>query len=38
MHVLGHDGNTFGMNGAKVSVFEETNHVGFSGLLKSEDC
>ena len=37
MNVLGHDGNTLGVDGAKVGVFEETDQVGLSGLLESED-
>ena len=38
LHVLGHDGHTFGVDSAKVCVFEETDHVGFGGLLEGEDC
>ncbi len=37
MHVLGHDGNSLGVDGAEVGVFEETDHVGFGGLLEGED-
>ena len=37
LHVLGHDGNTFGVDGAKVGVLEEANHVSFSGFLESEN-
>ncbi len=37
LHVLWHDGNSLGMDGAKVGVFEKTNHVCLGGLLKSKD-
>jgi hypothetical protein len=37
LHVLWHDGNSLGVDGAEVSVFEKSNHVGFSGLLEGED-
>ena len=37
LHVLGHDGHTFGVDSAKVGVFEETDHVGLSGFLEGED-
>ncbi len=37
LHVLGHDGHTFGVDGAQVGVFEETDHVGLSGFLEGED-
>ena len=37
MHVLGHDGNSLGVDGAEVGVFEETGHVSFGGFLESED-
>ena len=37
MHVLWHDGNSLGVDGAKVGVFEKSDHVGFSGLLEGED-
>ena len=37
MNVLGHDGNTLGVDGAKVGVFEETDQVGLSSLLESEE-
>ena len=37
LNVLGHDGYTLGMDGAKVCVLEETYEVGLSSLLKSED-
>jgi hypothetical protein len=34
LDVLWHDGHTLGMDGAKVSVFEETNHVGLGCLVE----
>ena len=37
MDVFWHDGNSLGVNGAEVGVFEKSDHVGFSGLLESED-
>ena len=37
LHVLWHDGDSLGVDGAEVGVFEKTNHVGLSGFLESED-
>ena len=37
LHVLWHDSDSLGMDGAEVSVFEETNHEGLSGFLEGED-
>ena len=37
LHILGHDGNSLGVDGAEVGVFEETDHVGLGGLLEGED-
>ena len=37
LHVLGHDGDSLGVDGAEVGVFEKSDHVGFSGLLEGED-
>lgn len=37
LHVLGHDGNSLGVDGAEVGVLEETDHVGFGGLLEGKD-
>jgi hypothetical protein len=37
LDVLWHDGHTFGVDGAKVGVFEETNEVGLGGFLEGED-
>ena len=37
LHVLGHDGDSLGVDGAKVGVLEEANHVSLRGLLESEN-
>ena len=37
LDVLGHDGNTLGVDGAEVGILEEANEVGLSGLLEGED-
>jgi hypothetical protein len=37
LNVLGHNGNTLGVNGAKVRVLKESNEVGFGSLLKGEN-
>ncbi len=37
MDVLGLDGDTLGVDGAEVGVFEERDKVGFNGLLKGTD-
>ena len=37
LDVLGHDGDTLGMDGAQVSVFKESNQVGFAGFLQCHD-
>jgi len=37
LDVLGHDGDTLGVDGAKVGVFEEGNEVSFRGFLKGSD-
>ena len=37
LDVLGHDGDTLGMNGAQVGVLKETNQVGLRGFLKGHD-
>ena len=37
LNILRHDGNTLGVNGTQVSVFEETNKVGLGGLLKCKN-
>ena len=37
LDVLGHDGDTLGMDGAQVGVLKETNQVSLRGLLKGHD-
>jgi hypothetical protein len=37
LDVLGHDGDTLGVDGAQVGILKETNQVGLSRLLKSHD-
>jgi len=37
LDVLGHDGDTLGVDGAQVGVLEEANEVGLGGLLEGED-
>ena len=37
LHVLWHDGNSLGVDGAEVGVLEESNHVGLRSLLEGED-
>jgi hypothetical protein len=37
LHVLGHDGDSLGVDGAEVGVLEEANHVCLGGLLEGED-
>ena len=37
LDILGHDGNTLGVDGSQVGILEETNKVSLSGLLESED-
>ena len=37
MDVLWHDGDTSGVDGSEVGVFEESNEVGLSGFLEGEN-
>ena len=37
MDVLGHDGDTLGVDGAQVGIFEKTNQVSLSRFLESHD-
>ena len=37
LNVLGHDGDTLGVNGAKVGVLEQTNKVSLRGLLEGSN-
>ena len=36
LDVLGHYGDTFGVDGTQVGVLEQTDQVGFASLLKSQ--
>ena len=37
LHVFGHDGNAFGVNGAEVGVFKQPDQISFTGFLKSRN-
>ena len=37
LDILGHDGNTLGVDGAQVGVLEQTNEVSLRGLLEGHD-
>ena len=37
LHVFGHDGDAFGVDGAEVGVLEKTDHVGLGGFLEGKD-
>merc|ERR1712213_130370 len=37
LDVLGHDGDTLGVDGAQVGIFEKTNQVSLRGFLESHD-
>ena len=37
LHVLGHDGDTLGMDGAEVGVLEDTDDEGLGGFLEGVD-
>ena len=37
LYVLGHDGNTLGVDGAQVGVLEKADQVGLGGLLQGQD-
>ena len=37
LDVLGHDGDTLGVDGAQVGVLEETDQVSLAGLLQGHD-
>jgi histone H3 len=37
LNILGHDGDTTGMDGAQVGILKETDKVGFSSLLEGTD-
>ena len=37
MDILGHDGDTLGVDGTKVGIFEKTDQVSLSGFLEGQD-
>jgi hypothetical protein len=37
LHILGHDGDTLGVNSAQVGVLEQAHEVSFSCLLQSQN-
>ena len=37
LDILGHDGNTLGVDGAQVGIFEKTNKVGLGSFLEGQD-
>jgi histone H3 len=37
LDILRHDGNTLGVDGAQVGIFEKTNQVSLSGFLEGQD-
>ena len=38
LDVLGHDGDSLGVDGAQIGILEKTDHVGLSGLLEGQHC
>jgi len=37
LDILGHDGDTLGVNGAQVGVLKESDQIGLTGLLEGTD-
>ncbi len=37
LNVLGHDGHSLGMDGAQIGILKQTNHIGLSSFLNSEN-
>ena len=37
LDILGHDGNTLGMDSTKIGIFEKTNQVSFGSFLEGQD-
>ena len=37
LDVLGHDGDTLGVDGAEVGVFEKADEIGFGSMLQSKN-
>ncbi|CAG5096702.1 Similar to Afdn: Afadin (Mus musculus) [Cotesia congregata] len=38
LDVFGHDGDTFSVDSAKVSIFKKTNEVSFASFLEGQHC
>ena len=38
LDVLGHDGDSLGVDGAQVGVLEQTDQIGFGSFLQCEHC
>ena len=38
LDVLGHDGDSLGVDGAQIGVLEQADQVGFGSLLQGEHC
>ncbi|PAV84150.1 hypothetical protein WR25_11356 [Diploscapter pachys] len=38
LDVLGHDGDTLGVDGAQIGVLEQADQVGFGSLMQGEHC
>jgi len=37
LHVLGHDGHSFGMNGTQIGIFKESHQKGLGSFLQGQD-
>jgi len=37
LEILGHDGDSLGVDGAEIGIFEKTNKVSFGGFLEGQD-
>ena len=38
LDVLGHDGDSLGVDGAQIGVLEQADQIGFGSLLQSKHC
>lgn len=38
LHVFRHDGDSFGVDGAQIRIFEQTDHVGLACFLNCKNC
>ena len=36
-YIFGHDGNAFGVNGAQIGIFKQTDEVGFGSFLQGHN-